>query len=391
LQAFLTITRLKREIEISHWGNVAVTEHLEMQHDGAKFDGEFSRADFQRDMRGHFAPVIHSVVHLLPLHASDIYYRDEIGNISTSAINVVNDKLAVDLTPRFPLFGGWKIKYTFGYNLPLSSYVFTDAGSSKLVLNMTFGKEMALDAVIDDFILHVILPEGSKNAQFVTPFALVKEETSIHKTYLDTVGRPVLIGHWKNVVPEHTSHFQVTYSFSHSSMLMEPFLLVITYFVSFIFAMIYVRFELSIAKEKILDPKEAKQARIRDLLAKIKEIHDDRSDAQDALKKALSGKASIQDKKKAETTFSITAKKVQKIDAEIEELHQGLALKLRQQERKENEIQMLLEQLYQNQVNFQEKKAPTSTYETKKAQLLMAIQKAENEAEDIIYELSEDF
>lgn len=134
-----------------------------MQHDGAKLQGSFSRFDYQRSVRGQYTSVIRSVINLLPLDASDIYYRDEIGNISTSDIAVISDKLAVDLTPRFPLFGGWQTKFTFGYNLPLYNYVFVDpSDSSKLILNVTFGKEVAVDAVIDEMVIRVILPEGSK-------------------------------------------------------------------------------------------------------------------------------------------------------------------------------------------------------------------------------------
>jgi oligosaccharyltransferase complex subunit alpha (ribophorin I) len=149
-------------VEVSHWGNVAITEHINMQHDGAKLQGSFSRFDYQRTQRTSGAP-IRSVLNLIPLSASEIYYRDEIGNISTSDITVAKDKLAVELTPRFPLFGGWKTEFIFGYDLPLSDFVFTDASdSSKLVLNTTFGKEIALDAVIDELTIRVILPEGSK-------------------------------------------------------------------------------------------------------------------------------------------------------------------------------------------------------------------------------------
>jgi oligosaccharyltransferase complex subunit alpha (ribophorin I) len=47
---FITVRRLVREIEISHWGNVAVEETYEdLAHDGAKLKGAFSRYDYQRN------------------------------------------------------------------------------------------------------------------------------------------------------------------------------------------------------------------------------------------------------------------------------------------------------------------------------------------------------
>lgn len=40
---FAVAKELVREIEISHWGNVQVTEHYDLVHGGAQIKGEFSR------------------------------------------------------------------------------------------------------------------------------------------------------------------------------------------------------------------------------------------------------------------------------------------------------------------------------------------------------------
>jgi oligosaccharyltransferase complex subunit alpha (ribophorin I) len=48
----LTITNLERIIEISHWGNIAVEEHINMRHTGALLNGPFSRYDYQRSQDG---------------------------------------------------------------------------------------------------------------------------------------------------------------------------------------------------------------------------------------------------------------------------------------------------------------------------------------------------
>lgn len=40
---FVVAKELVREVEISHWGNVQVTEHYNLVHDGAQSKGEFSR------------------------------------------------------------------------------------------------------------------------------------------------------------------------------------------------------------------------------------------------------------------------------------------------------------------------------------------------------------
>lgn len=61
---------------------------------------------------------------ILPASASDAYYRDEIGNISTSNMKIMSDSVELDLRPRFPLFGGWKTYYMIGYNVPSYEYLY---------------------------------------------------------------------------------------------------------------------------------------------------------------------------------------------------------------------------------------------------------------------------
>lgn len=61
---------------------------------------------------------------VLPASASDVYYRDEIGNISTSHLRILDDSAEVELRPRFPLFGGWKTHYILGYYVPTYEYLF---------------------------------------------------------------------------------------------------------------------------------------------------------------------------------------------------------------------------------------------------------------------------
>lgn len=122
---FLTIKQLTRTIEISHWGNIAVEETIDMYHSGAKLEGSFSRFDYMRRQGGSAS--VKSFKTILPALAADVYYRDEIGNISTSNLRQTKNKGSVELElrPRFPLFGGWKTHYTVGYNVPVYQYLFT--------------------------------------------------------------------------------------------------------------------------------------------------------------------------------------------------------------------------------------------------------------------------
>lgn len=72
-----------------------------------------------------FSVSLHVPQTILPASAQDVYYRDEIGNISTSHLQVLEDSVEVEVRPRFPLFGGWKTHYIIGYNLPSYEYLYT--------------------------------------------------------------------------------------------------------------------------------------------------------------------------------------------------------------------------------------------------------------------------
>ena len=83
--------------------------------------GAFSRYDYQRTA----APSsIKSFKAVLPAAASDVYYRDEIGNISTSNLWSQEDSVELELRPRFPLFGGWQTRFYMGYNVPSYEYLY---------------------------------------------------------------------------------------------------------------------------------------------------------------------------------------------------------------------------------------------------------------------------
>ena len=71
---FLAVTKLMRVIEVSHWGNIAVEEHIEIRHTGAKLKGSFSRYDYQRQPNSG-ASSVKSFKTILPASAADVYYR----------------------------------------------------------------------------------------------------------------------------------------------------------------------------------------------------------------------------------------------------------------------------------------------------------------------------
>lgn len=67
---------------------------------GAVLKGAFSRYDYQRSPNSGLSSV-KSYTTILPASATDVYYRDEIGNISTSHLRSDEDFTEVILRPRY--------------------------------------------------------------------------------------------------------------------------------------------------------------------------------------------------------------------------------------------------------------------------------------------------
>ncbi|KAF7693407.1 dolichyl-diphosphooligosaccharide--protein glycosyltransferase subunit 1 [Silurus meridionalis] len=243
---FLTISSITRTIEVSHWGNIAVEETIDLRHTGAYLKGPFSRYDYQRQSDSGISS-IKSFKTILPASAQDVYYRDEIGNISTSHLQVLEDSVEVEVRPRFPLFGGWKTHYIIGYNLPSYEYLYTLG--DQYALKMRLVDHVYDDQVIDLLTVKLILPEGARNVHLETPYPIERSSDQLHYTYLDTFGRPVLVATKKNLVEQHIQDMVVHYTFNKILMLQEPLLVVGAFYILFFTVILYVRLDFSITKD----------------------------------------------------------------------------------------------------------------------------------------------
>lgn len=243
---FLTVTTMTRVIEVSHWGNIAVEETIDVSHTGAILKGPFSRYDYQRTQDGFSS--VKSYKTILPAAARDIYYRDEIGNISTSNMVEHDDYVELELRPRFPLFGGWKTHYYIGYNLP--SYEYLYSSGDNYILKMRFLDHIYDDMSVDEIVLKIILPEGSKNLDLVTPYPVKRGADEKHYTYLDTIGRPVIVASKSKLVEQHITDFELHYSFQKLLLLQEPLLVVGAFYLLFVTIIVLVRIDFSISKDE---------------------------------------------------------------------------------------------------------------------------------------------
>ncbi|KAG5607878.1 hypothetical protein H5410_029370 [Solanum commersonii] len=245
-KAFAVVEELVREIEISHWGSIQVTEHYKLVHAGARHKGAFSRVEYQSRPNNGVSS-FKNLLAELPPRVHSVYYRDNIGNISSSRLRTNFKKSELLIEPRYPLFGGWKSTFVIGYGVPLEDFLFEAADGTRY-LNYSFGCPLA-ETVVDKLTVKVVLPEGSKNPSAVVPFP-VEQRTERKYSYLDVVGRTVVVLEKSNVVPEHNSPFQVYYQFSPIYMLAEPLMLTSVFFLFFMACVTYLHLDLSISKIK---------------------------------------------------------------------------------------------------------------------------------------------
>jgi oligosaccharyltransferase complex subunit alpha (ribophorin I) len=101
-------------------------------------------------------------------------------------------------------------------------------------------------------MLQVILPEGCEDIQVSAPYTVDQARTKRY-TYLDSElngGRPVLILRAKNLVPEHDKEVHISYSFKQQRMVVEPLMLVATFFFLFVVSTVIARSGAAVQKLK---------------------------------------------------------------------------------------------------------------------------------------------
>lgn len=278
---FLKVVRLERHIEVSHWGNIAVEETIDLLHTGAILKGPFSRYDFQREAQSGLSSV-KSFRTVLPAAATDAYYRDDIGNISTSHMKVLTDSVELDLRPRFPLFGGWKTHYVLGYNVPSYEYLYNSGDNYKLKMRVM--DHVFDDMVVEELITKIILPEGSENIKLTTPYPMTRLPNTRHSTYLDTKGRPVITVSKRNLIENHIQDIELDYVFPRILMLQEPLLVSAALYILFLLVIIYVRLDMSISKDEAAESK----LRVSGIIDKLLNLLDDRANTYNQMDEHLS-------------------------------------------------------------------------------------------------------
>eukprot|EP01038_Epipyxis_sp_PR26KG_P014596 gene14596-19602_t len=246
---FAKFSTMTKELEVSHWGNIAVEEIYELKHAGAVLKGGFSRFDYQA-RRSAQSPSFRNLIAVLPGQANNIYYRDQIGNISTSDIRIDDGDIELDIQTRFPIFGGWQTQFYLGYSIPTKIALYLEENRYNLKFDFFTPFE---NVWVDEMEIKVILPEGCTDIKVDVPYPVEQSRTTRY-TYLDAElngGRPVLIIRAKNLVEEHDFQVHVSYNFNTTRMLVEPLMLVGSFFALFL---LYTFFSYTSSKRTIAAP-----------------------------------------------------------------------------------------------------------------------------------------
>ncbi|KAL4590068.1 hypothetical protein LXL04_002987 [Taraxacum kok-saghyz] len=108
------------------------------------------------------------LVSKLPPRVHSVYYRDNIGNISTSHLRTGYSKSELEIEPRYPLLGGWRATFVIGYGLPLQDFLFESSDGKRL-------------SCLKD-----------QRTPLLSLLFSVEHSSETKYTYLDIVGRPVV-------------------------------------------------------------------------------------------------------------------------------------------------------------------------------------------------------
>lgn len=239
-------TKVVREIEVSHWGNIAVNEWYTLVNRGAEVKGEFSRIDLTNRYKPSAVNALKKLEAILPRSAWGLYYRDEVGNVSTSHAKQHTSYVHLEINPRFPVMGGWKDTFNIGYNLPTK--YFLKENKEQFALNVTFGFPFK-EIIAEELVVKVILPGGSSDIDYILPFDVDHTYFTSVKSILDFEGKPVLVLEKKNAMDFHRKSFQIIYKTNPISILMKPMILSVYILFALLAMIVSLRIDLSLKKD----------------------------------------------------------------------------------------------------------------------------------------------
>ncbi|KAL7676349.1 hypothetical protein ACOME3_002603 [Neoechinorhynchus agilis] len=226
---FLKVRDVVRYVEVTSFGDVIFRNQVnDLFHCGAKLSSGFSRQTHMfRSIKfasGQSDSAVEVFEMRLPQKSRHVFYRDHLGNISTSTVRFSGKEMVLDLRPRFPLFGGWRTSYTVGYTLRRNLILRRKGNEYKLRVRI-------MDSLMDNqnvehLELRIALPRESKIVDINTPYRFDRLPNDVTYGYLDIIrGKPTIVLSKSNLVNVHSTKFiEITFLVPWYAVLIQPVL-----------------------------------------------------------------------------------------------------------------------------------------------------------------------
>lgn len=218
------VINLERDIWVSHWAStIQFQEYYELTNKVSKLKDGFSRLKFMesfRKIKMLHQPYDHVLDLSLPENASDQFFYDKVGMVSTSELK---DTTYV-LKPRYPIMGGWFYNFTVGWTNPISDFLNTDQDDNEIFILKVPVLNGPSETVYDNVNVTVYLPEGAEVISASPPFGFHDMIESNEHSYFDLgAGHSKLTFNFKNVFTDlGKANLLVKYRFTKSALYRKP-------------------------------------------------------------------------------------------------------------------------------------------------------------------------
>jgi oligosaccharyltransferase complex subunit alpha (ribophorin I) len=126
-----------------------------------RLKGFFSQIDHRLKQHLHeLTSVVKEFTAILPPQATNVYYKDLVGNVTTSRFRSEKKRSVLELRPRYPLFGGWKFTWWHGYSIPQSPYLRLVGENDQYEIKLSMLPSIK-HLCAENAALKLILPEGA--------------------------------------------------------------------------------------------------------------------------------------------------------------------------------------------------------------------------------------
>jgi oligosaccharyltransferase complex subunit alpha (ribophorin I) len=235
-EAMLLVESVVRDVTVSSWTDIEVEEHYHIKNVGPAFKEGFNRVEYGRKPMDYITELFSLE---LPKQAHSLFFKDVLGNITTSHTRFESSKVTVEAVPRFPLIGGWQTHFTFGYKLPVSPFLKSKGSEKTLVmailpaLQQVYIKNLTINTAVPEFSTGISGAVLSTNAFFKAsdPFRTVKTLKGKKNHYFDLSGRPVHTMQISEVAPELRDvgelQYYVNFVFAWKYYMKEPLMMVV--------------------------------------------------------------------------------------------------------------------------------------------------------------------